>query len=451
MARELKVSRQDLPPQNLEAEESVLGAMMISQNAIIAVIDKLRQEDFYRDTQRLVYGAIIDLFNRGEPVDPITVAEYLNFKGVLDNVGGKNYIHTLVSTVPSAANAARYAGIVRENSVLRSLIEVGYRISEMGYERPGEVDEMLDRCEKMVFDISQHQVRGGFESIKELVDEHFDQLVQMLHQKGQKITGVPSGFSDLDSVTSGFQKSNLIILAARPSMGKTALALDIAQNAALKHDVPVAVFSLEMSKSELAQRMMCTQGKVNSHRLRTGMADENDWEKLKEGCSRLFKAPIYVDDSAGVNMLEIRAKTRRLISREKIGLVIVDYLQLMMPEGRTQNREQEVAKMSRQLKLMAKELEIPVLTLSQLSRAPEQRSPSRPVLSDLRESGAIEQDADLVLFIYRPKDEDTGHPGRVAELIISKNRNGPTRTVELAFREEYISFIGVEPKRGARA
>ncbi|MHB8792838.1 MAG: replicative DNA helicase [Thermoleophilia bacterium] len=427
-----------LPPQNLEAEVSVLGAMMISPNAITAVADKLRQNDFYRDSHREIYRSITDLFANGDPVDPITVTESLVARGVLDKVGGKAYIHTLVSTVPAAANAAHYAAIVRENSVLRSLIQVGNRIAEMGYERPGDVQEILDQSEKLVFEISQHQIRGNVRPLKELLSEQFEKI-EKLHETGSKITGVPTGFADLDKLTSGLQPSNLVILAARPAMGKTSLALDIAQNIALKEDIRVVIFSLEMSDTELAQRMMCAQGRVDSHRLRTGSVGPDDWSKLTEACARLEKAPITIVDTPGTNMLEIRALTRRLASEQAVGLVVIDYLQLMMSDGRYENRQQEIAKISRSLKIMARELKVPVLALSQLSRAPDKREIPRPQLTDLRESGAIEQDADMVLFIYRPKNE-SGHMENTAELIVAKHRNGPTGTIDLVFQDKYTSF-----------
>jgi len=437
MAREMKPTP-SLPPQNLEAEVSVLGAMMISPNAITAVADKLRETDFYRDSHREIYRSITDLFANGDPVDPITVTESLASRGVLDKVGGKAYIHTLVSTVPAAANAAHYAAIVRENSVLRSLIQVGNRIAEMGYERQGDVQEILDQSEKLVFEISQHQIRGNVRPLKELLSEQFEKI-EKLHEKGTRITGVPTGFADLDKMTSGLQPSNLVILAARPAMGKTSLALDIAQNIALKEDIRVVIFSLEMSDTELAQRMMCAQGRVDSHRLRTGSVGPDDWSKLTEACARLEKAPITIVDTPGTNMLEIRALTRRLASQQAVGLVVIDYLQLMMSDGRYENRQQEIAKISRSLKIMARELKIPVLALSQLSRAPDKREVPRPVLSDLRESGAIEQDADMVLFIYRPKNE-SGHMESTAELIVAKHRNGPTGTIDLVFQDKYTSF-----------
>lgn len=440
MARNLKpaATQVSLPPQNLEAEESVLGAMMISSTAITAVVELVHEEDFYRDSHREIFNSIVTLFNQGEPADPITVTEHLTGKGKLEQVGGKAYIHTLVSTVPAASNASQYAGIVRENAILRRLIEAGNKIAQLGYDRPGEVRDLLDQCEKMVFDISQNQLRGDVRTIKDLLTEQFERIEKM-HEVGKAITGTPSGFPDLDKVTSGFQESNLIILAARPAMGKTALALDMAQNVALKSNKHVVLFSLEMSDSELAQRMMCTQARIDSHRMRTGAMGPDDWPKLTDACNRLEGAPITIVDSPGANMLEIRAQTRRLASKYPVGLVIVDYLQLMNPDSKTQSREQEIAKMSRQLKIMARELKVPVLALSQLSRATEMRSPPRPVLSDLRESGAIEQDADLVLFIYRPRDE-SGHLENMTELIVAKHRNGPTRTIDLVFQEKYTSF-----------
>lgn len=441
MARELKEATPILLPQNLDAEESVLGAMMISPNVISAIVEKLHEDDFYLDSQRLIFRTIIELFNIGEPVDPITVTEKLSASGAIEKVGGKSYIHTLVSTVPAPSSAKYYANIVRENSLLRSLIEVGNRISALGYERPGETTELLNESERLVFDISQRQVRGEIQPLSKVLVEQFEKI-EKLQQEGKKITGLPTGFHDLDAKTSGFQNSSLIILAARPAMGKTSLALDIAQHVAIKENIPVLLFSLEMGQEELAQRMMCTQGRIDSHKLRTGqLKSGDDWAKLTDACNRLSKAPIFIDDASSISMLEVMAKTRRLASQHpNLGLVIIDYLQLMSPEGRVQNREQEIAKISRSLKIMAKELKIPVVALSQLNRSAEGRHPPRPILPDLRESGALEQDADMVLFIYRPKDQETGHLENTAELLIAKHRNGPTGTVDLVFNNTYASF-----------
>jgi len=441
-ARELKAAKvaARLAPQNLEAEESVLGAMMITPGAIGAVMERLREDDFYLDSQRLIFRSIVELFHAGDPVDPITVTEQLTAAGVIDRVGGKAYIHTLVSTVPAASNASHYANIVRENSLLRSLIEVGNRIAELGYDRPAEVRDLLDRSEQLVFEISQRQIRGEIHALGELLTEQFNRIEE-LQRSGKKITGVPTHFPDLDKLTSGLQDSNLVILAARTSMGKTSLALDFAQNIAIKEKIPVLIFSLEMGKEELVNRMMCTQGRVDSHRLRSGGMGQDDWAKLTDGCARLMNAQIFVDDTAGITMLEMLAKTRRLAAKHpELGLVIVDYLQLMSSDGRAQNREQEVAKNSRSLKIMARELKLPVIALSQLSRAPDKRDRPRPRLSDLRDSGSIEQDADLVMFIHRPTDPDTGHLENTAELIVEKQRNGPTGTVNLVFQEKYASF-----------
>jgi replicative DNA helicase len=445
-ARELKAPSRDprLPPQNLQAEEAVLGAMMITPGAITAVIEDLREDDFYLDSQRLIFRSIVGLFHSGEPVDPVTVTARLTADGVIERVGGKAYVHTIVSTVPVASNVSRYAAIVRENALLRSLIEVGSRIAELGYDRPGEVDELLNSSEQMVFEISQRHVSGEVRPLGDLLTEQFNRLDDV-YKTGKKITGLTSHFADLDKITSGFQSSNLIILAARPSMGKTSLALDIAQNVALKDSIPVLLFSLEMGEDELAQRMMCTQGRVDSQRLRGGYADANDWAKLTDACSRLSNAPIFVDDSGSLSMLQVMAKTRRMASkRPDLGMVIIDYMQLMTPDSRAQNREQEVAKISRALKTMARELKLPVMALSQLSRAPEARTrgDQRPILSDLRESGSIEQDADLVMFIYRQRMEETKLLDTAAELIVAKHRNGPTGKVDLVFDEKYASFKG---------
>lgn len=427
----------------------MLGAMMILPGAITDVVEKVRENDFYLDSQRLIFRAIVDLFNSGNPVDPITVTESLSASGVIDKVGGKAYIHTLVSTVPAASNAVHYADIVRENSLLRSLIRVGSEIAQAGYERTGDVSQILDECEMKMFEISQHQIRGEFRSIEDLVGDLYEKF-GVLKASGKSVTGTPTNFPTLDKKTAGLQKSNLIILAARPAVGKTSLALDITQNVAINNNIPVAFFSLEMSADELGQRMISAQAKFDSQRLRIGAIKKDEWNIISDACDRLSRAPIFVDDTPGINMLEIRAKTRRLASKHPLGLVVVDYLQLMMTDRRAQNREQEIAQISRSLKIMAREIQVPVLALSQLSRAPEIRR-SKPILSDLRESGAIEQDADVVLFLHKQQKEndDNGQSNQdqvITELEIAKHRNGPTGTINLVFRNTYSSFIESEER-----
>ena len=428
-----------MQPHNLDAEESVLGAMIVSPNAIPIAAESLGVEDFYRDSHRLVFAAIREMYGTGQEVDAVTVSAMLEKQGVLERAGGKAFVHTLVEMVPAAANVRQYTEIVRENSVLRQLIQVGNEIADLGYQHPDEVATLLDRCEQKVFAISQQRRGGDFEDLNSLVKATFERLGKI--QEGQGVSGVPCGFPDIDKKTGGFQPSNLIVLAARPGVGKTSLALNMAHNIATTGTASVAIFSLEMSKQEITERMLCSAARVASHRLRSGdPLPSEEYYKLVTVAGELEKAPIYVDDTAGINAFELRARARRLASRNldpPLGLVIVDYLQLMMGDGRADNRQQEVANISRSMKQLARELMVPVIAVSQLNREVETRGDRRPQLSDLRESGAIEQDADLVMFIYEPKDE--GGKGVVA-LDIAKHRNGPTGSVRLGFVPNYTKF-----------
>jgi replicative DNA helicase len=431
-----------VPPQNLEAEESVLGAMMLSPGAIGAVSEVLTAADFYRESHGTIYRAALELYGHGEPVDAITLADKLEERGELENVGGRVRVHELAALVPATANAGHYARIVRDMSMLRGLIGAGGEIQRLGWDRPGETAELVDRAEQIVFDLAQERVTTEFSHIESLLKEGFERITA-LYEAGSELTGVPSGFRDLDKLTAGFQPGNLIIVAARPSMGKSAFALCIASNLAVRHSTPVALFTLEMSKSEVTQRLMCSEAKVESNRLRTGKLLPDDWPRLTAACDKLAKAPIYVDDTASVTMMEIRSKCRRLKSREpSLGLIVVDYLQLMTSGGTAENRVQEVSQISRALKILARDLDVPIVALSQLSRAVEQRHDKRPILSDLRESGSIEQDADLVTFIYRDEyynPEETDQQG-LAEVILAKHRNGPTDAVKLSFLKRYAKF-----------
>ncbi|MHB9149239.1 MAG: replicative DNA helicase [Thermoleophilia bacterium] len=446
-----------VPPQNLDAEVSVLGALMVAPNLIPGVTEVLRPAHFYRRSHQYIYEVIEDLYARGEPVDPITVSEALSNQGRLEEVGGRAFVHSLVSAVPAATNARYYAEIVRENYMLRSLIEVGQGIAELGYRREGEPVDLIDRAEQMVFDISQSRVASEFYRLSDLISESFAELEKIMSE-GRRTTGVETGFRRLDEKITGLQPANLVILAARPSMGKTALALNIARNVAVEQGKGVALFSLEMSRMELVQRMMCSEARVDSHRLRHGLLQPAEWGKLTAACTPLFNAPIHIDDTASVNLMEIRAKSRRLKAKEKgLGLIIIDYLQLMMGDAGTENRQQEISRISRGLKILARDLDVPVLALSQLSRQVEQRAGNRrPVLSDLRESGAIEQDADLVLFIYRDEvyNKESADKG-IAEIIIGKQRNGPIGEAKLAFIERYTRFADMQaderPDPGRRA
>jgi replicative DNA helicase len=440
-----------LPPQNLEAEEYVLGAMMLSAQAIEAVTDTIDAGDFYRESHGKIYRAALDLFQHGHPVDAITVADKLDELGELEAVGGKDRIREIATLVPATSNAGHHARIVREMATLRSLTVVGESIQRLGWDRPGETPELVDRAQQMVFDLAQHRIRGSFEHIEVLVKESFEQITRMYEQGGE-MTGTPTGFRDLDQLTTGLQPGNLVIIAGRPSMGKSAFALGVASNLALHHDIPVAIFTLEMSKLETAQRLMCSEGRVELQRLRTGRLTQDDWPRLVKACDSLYKAPIYVDDTRLTTMLEIRGKCRRLKAREpKLGLILIDYLQLMTSGSNAENRVQEVSQISRSLKVLAGDLEVPVVALSQLSRAVESRTDKRPLLSDLRESGSIEQDADLVMFLYRDEyynesSEDQG----LAEVILAKHRNGPIGTEKLAFLKRYAKFSDLAPNHDSR-
>jgi replicative DNA helicase len=433
-----------VPPQNLDAEESVLGAMMLSPAAIAAVSDVLAQDgrEYYRESHAKIYRAALALYAKGEPVDAITLVDELDERGELEVVGGKVRIHELAALVPASANAGHYAQIVKETATLRGLIRVGGDIARLGWERPGETPELVDRAEQILFELSQEKATSEFSHIEALLKESFERITQ-LYESGADVTGVPSGFRDLDRITSGFQEGNLIVMAARPSMGKSALGLGVAANLAVRKNVPVALFTLEMSKSEVTQRLMCSEAKVESQRLRTGKLSADDWPRLTAACDKLAKAPIYVDDTGSITMMEIRSKARRLKSKHPdLGMIIVDYLQLMTSGTSAENRVQEVSQISRSLKVLARDLEVPIVALSQLSRAVEQRHDKRPILSDLRESGSIEQDADIVMFIYRDEyynGEESESQG-LAEVIVAKHRNGPTDTIKLSFLKRYAKF-----------
>jgi replicative DNA helicase len=435
-----------VPPQNLEAEESVLGAMMLSPGAIGAVSEALDASDFYRESHAIICRAALALYAKGEPVDAITLVDELEERSELEAAGGRVRIHELAALVPASANAGHYARIVREMATLRGLIRAGGEIAQLGWERPGETTDLVDRAEQVVFDLSQARVTSEFSHIEELLKDSFERITA-LYEAGADVTGTPSGFRDLDRLTSGFQPGNLIIVAARPSMGKSGLGLCMAANLAVRAEVPVAMFTLEMSKSEVTQRLMCSEAKVESQRLRTGKLGADDWPRLTAACDRLAKAPIYVDDQGSITMMEIRSKARRLKTRESsLGLIIVDYLQLMTSGSTVENRVQEVSQISRSLKILARDLDVPILAMSQLSRAVEQRHDKRPILSDLRESGSIEQDADLVMFIYRDDyyNEESDQQG-IAEVHLAKHRNGPTDTVKLSFLKRYAKFADLAP------
>jgi replicative DNA helicase len=431
-----------VPPQNLEAEESVLGAMLLSPNAIGSVTEILDASDFYRESHGTIYRASLALWAKGEPVDAITLANELDERGELDQVGGNGKVAELAALVPATSNVEHYARIVKEMATLRGLVRVGTEIARLGQQREGETADLVDRAEQLVFDLAQQRVTGDFDHIEALLKESFERIMH-LYEAGADITGIPTGFKEIDLLTSGLQAGNLVILAARPSMGKSALALCMAANLGVRQETPVALFTLEMSKSEVTQRLMCSEAKVESQRLRSGRLTQDDWPRLTAACDKLTKAPIYVDDTGSITMMELRSKARRLKSREPgLGLIIVDYIQLMSTGASVENRVQEVSQISRQLKVLARDLDVPILALSQLSRAVEQRHDKRPILSDLRESGSIEQDADLVAFVYRDEyynGEESESQG-LAEVILSKHRNGPTGMVKLSFLKRYAKF-----------
>ncbi|MCJ7664602.1 MAG: replicative DNA helicase [Desulfobacterales bacterium] len=440
MRAELETASFKLPPQNIEAEQSILGGVLIENDALNTVVEFLEDGDFYREAHQKIFNCMVALSEKNEPLDLITLTNELKKKKELEEIGGASYLASLVESVPTAANIAYYAKIVKEKSILRKLISAATDIVTQSYQERKDLEDFLDEAEQAIFRISENQVRPAFYPIKEIVKESF-KVIERLYEKKELITGVPSGFKDLDRKTAGFQNADLIIVAGRPSMGKTALCLNIAQQAAINAKVSTAIFSLEMSKEQLAIRMLCSEARVDSARLRSGFLSESDWPKLTMAAGALSDAPIFIDDSAAISVLELRAKARRLKADRGLGLVIVDYLQLMRGRSGVERREQEISEISRSLKALAKELNIPVIAISQLSRKAEDRPGRRPQLSDLRESGAIEQDADVIIFIYRDEvyNPDSDHKG-TAEVIIGKQRNGPTGKVDLSFISEFTTF-----------
>jgi len=434
-------SLQNIPPQNLDAEQSVLGGILLENEAIAKALEMISAADFYKEAHRRIFNRMLDLYERNEPIDLITLTDELTKRKELEGVGGASYLAEVVSMAPTAANIRHYCKIVREKSTLRSLITSATEIVQEAFQAPGGVDELIDTAERKIFDISEKRIRQSFVPTKEIIHDTIE-MVERLYDRKEMITGVPSGFRDLDEKTAGFQPGDLVIIAGRPSMGKTAVALNIAQNVAIRNKEPVGLFSLEMSKEQLVLRMLCSEAMVNSQKVRTGYVSKTDWPLLTSAAGRIFDAPIYIDDSPVNTALEMRAKSRRLKMEHGLGLIIVDYLQLMKGRAGIDSREQEISDISRSLKALARELKVPVIALSQLNRAVEQRKPPKPMLSDLRESGAIEQDADVIIFVYREEvynKDDPNLKGR-AELIIGKQRNGPIGTVNLAYLEEFTTF-----------
>lgn len=440
-----------VPPQDVDAERSVLGGMLLEESAVTEVMAQLKSEDFYRNSHRQIFEAMTTLYARNEPLDEITISACLQSSGNLEKVGGQSYLASLTESVPTAANVAHYARIVRSHALTRRLIEAATSIAGAGYEGHGDIDVLLDQAESKIFEITSAREQRAFTPLKEIVKDAFKQIEKLYEQK-QPITGVSTGYLDLDRVTSGFQPADLIIVAGRPSMGKTAFALGVAQNAALHNKTSVAVFSLEMAKEQLVMRMLCSEARIDSQRLRGGMLKDSDWPRLARAAGLLAEAPIYIDDTGSISVLEMRAKARRLQAERGLGLIVVDYLQLMRGRSGSEGREREISEISRGLKALAKELGIPVVALSQLNRSLEQRADKRPMLSDLRESGAIEQDADVIAFVYRDEyyNADSEHKG-LAEVIIGKQRNGPTDTVTLKFFREYTRFENYTPQNANKA
>ncbi len=436
------------PPHSLDAEQAVLGALLMDPEAVHRVVTFLRPDDFYHPGHSTIYQAILQLIDEGKPVDLLTVTEHLRLEGALERIGGAAYVASLLDVVPTSANVEYYARIVEEKALLRTLIRVSSRITEMGYESSEEPERLLEQAEQMILELSAGRETTAFASLKDILMKTWARIEEIYSNKG-KVSGIPTGFIDLDNKITGLQPSDLIILAARPSMGKTALALSIAYQVALKQRIPVAVFSLEMSREQLVQRLLCAEARVDQYRLRTGNLREEDWERLTDAAAILNEVPIFIDDTAACTVREMRAKAKRLQAEKGLGLLVIDYLQLMQSNRRVESRHLEIAHISRSLKGLAKELNVPVLALSQLSRAVEQRPNKRPQMSDLRESGSLEQDADLVLFIYRDEyyNADSEQKG-IAEIIVAKHRNGPTGTVELGFLKEFTRFVNLRRPEG---
>ncbi len=440
----MSVLLEKIIPHNIEAEQAVLGSMMIDKEAQYTVVEILAAEDFYKESHQVIYKSLISLDVKGEPVDMITLTEELRQQNNLERAGGVGYIATIANTVPTAANVRHYANIVVEKSILRGLIRSATSIANRCYEDQEDTYELLDNAEKMILEIAGKRNTNGLVPLKQALNDTLEKIEYLANKKGS-VTGVPSFFGNLDRMTSGWQPSDLIIIAARPAMGKTSFGLNVALNAAIKQKTSVAIFSLEMSREQLVQRLMSSEAMIDQHKLRTGRLQDDEWVRLTKAAQPLSTALIYIDDTPAISVLELRAKARRLKAEKGLGLLVIDYLQLMSNGKRTENRQQEISDISRSLKALARELNIPVLAISQLSRAVEQSHDKRPALSHLRESGALEQDADLVMFIYRDEyyNPESEKPG-VAEIIIAKHRNGPTGSVELGFLKEFTKFVDLD-------
>lgn len=441
--KDIDFALQKLPPQNIEAEQSVLGAILIDNNALTTALEIIGNDDFYKDSHRKIFFAMSELFYKNEPIDLITLSDHLKKKGDIEAVGSNQYLTSLVTMIPTAANIKFHSKIVREKAILRGLLHSVNDIASNVYDSDFDADELVDYAEKTIFDISDKRIKVSFVTIKEVIKDSF-QMIEQLYDKKGSITGTPSGFKELDELTTGFQKSDLIIIGGRPSMGKTALCLNIAQHVGVNLKAPVAIFSLEMAKEQLAFRMLCSEALVDSNNIRKGYIKKEDWHKLTNAAGKLAESPIFIDDSSAINILEMRAKVRRLKAEHGLNMVIVDYLQLMRGRGNFERREQEISEISRSLKALAKELRVPVIALSQLNRGVETRTGNKkPTLADLRESGAIEQDADVIIFLYRDEvyNKDSFENKGKAEIIVAKQRNGPTGSIQLTFLSNCTRFM----------
>jgi replicative DNA helicase len=437
------------PPQDLVAEQCVLGGMLLSKDAIADVVEVLRSTDFYRPAHQTIFDAVIDLYGRGEPADPVTIAAELTRVGTLAKVGGAPYLHTLIASVPTAANAGYYAEIVRERAILRRLVEAGTRIVQLGYGAGagmgGDVDDLVDRAQQAVYDVTERRTSDDYVRLEDVMQQAFDEI-EAMGSRGSELYGVPTGFRDLDELTNGLHAGQLIVIAGRPALGKSTLGLDILRSASIKHGLTSVMFSLEMGRSEITMRLLSAEARILLAHLRTGQMTDDDWNRLARKMGEIADAPLFIDDSPNMSMMEIRAKARRLKQRHDLKLVVVDYLQLMSSPKRVENRQQEVAEMSRSLKLLAKELEVPVIAISQLNRGAEQRSDKRPQMADLRESGAIEQDADMVILLHREDfyEKESPRAGE-ADFIVAKHRNGPTRDIVALSQLHYSRFVDMQP------
>jgi replicative DNA helicase len=431
------------PPQDVLAEQSVLGGMLLSKDAISEVVEILRERDFYRPAHELIYDAILDLYSRGEPADPVTVAAELTKRGDLTRAGGAPYLHTLISSVPTAANASYYAKIIRERAIMRRLVEAGTKIVQLGYTVEGEVDEAVNQAQAEVHAVTERRAAEDYIQLSELLPAAFDEIEKI--SSGVVGEGVKTGFKDLDALTHGFHAGNMIVLAARPAVGKSTLGLDIARYASIHKGDTSVIFSLEMSRSEITMRMLSAEARVPLNNIRSGALSDEEWARMARRMGEISEAPLFIDDSPNLSLMEIRAKARRLKQRHNLKLIVIDYLQLMTSGKRVENRQQEVSEFSRQLKLLAKELNVPVVAISQLNRSPEQRSDKKPMLSDLRESGSIEQDADVVILLHRDDLYDQQARSGEADLIVAKHRNGPTRTITVSAQLHFARFTDMAP------